>query len=149
MARHRRREKTYAQWLTYAPLSGVTSHRQPWQLRGAQNGKEGPKWPELCIKTVRPQRMFAGGGAKIIPVVTPLVYPSNFTKCTHSPMSNYLIKPVMSSIELVCLISVALIQHDTTVEIKQRLRLIDRYIDRLIYIAPINSKESLSASVAK
>ena len=29
----------------------------------------------------------------------------------------------MSSIELVCLISVAVIQHDTTVEIKQRLRL--------------------------
>ena len=26
---------------------------------------------------------------------------------------------------------------------------IDRQIDRLIYIAPINSKESLSASVAK
>ena len=34
--------------------SGVTSHRQPRQCRGAeaQNGKGGPKWPELCIKTV-------------------------------------------------------------------------------------------------
>jgi len=36
--------------------SGVTSHRQPRQCRGAgaQNGKGGPKWPELCIKTVSP-----------------------------------------------------------------------------------------------
>ena len=36
-------------------VSGVTSHRQPRQCRGwpgAQNGKGGPKWPELCIKTV-------------------------------------------------------------------------------------------------
>ena len=35
---------------------------------GAQNGKGGPKWPELCIKTVI--RLCCRGGAKII--VTPL-----------------------------------------------------------------------------
>jgi len=32
--------------------SCVTSHRQPRQCPGAQNYKGGPKWPELCIKTV-------------------------------------------------------------------------------------------------
>jgi len=31
---------------------GITSHWQPQQCRGAQNSKGGPKWPELCIKTV-------------------------------------------------------------------------------------------------
>ena len=46
--------------------SGVNSYRQPrhWGPR-AQNGKGGPKWPELRIKTVNPYRMFAGGPKKL------------------------------------------------------------------------------------
>ena len=40
--------------ISLAVPSGVTSHWQPRQCRGpgAENGKGGPKLPELCIKTV-------------------------------------------------------------------------------------------------
>jgi len=46
----------HAKWLCFSldvRHSGVTSQRQPRLCcgPGAQNGKGGPKWPELCIKT--------------------------------------------------------------------------------------------------
>ena len=107
----------HAKWLCFSldvRHSGVTSQRQPRQCRGpgAQNGKGGLKWPELCIKTVirlctgisqnnhpclltlpfRTGRYYSRseclpGGSKII--VTPLVRQVN--DCWFKPRRLYII----------------------------------------------------------
>jgi len=73
--------------------SGVTSHRQPRQCRGAeaQNGKGGPKWPELCIKTVI--RLCTGISQNHHPCLITLPFVANVCHCLTT-YHNIIIKKI-------------------------------------------------------
>ena len=76
----------FAASYTTGCTSSVTSHRQPWQCRGPRgpkNGKGGPKWPELCIKTVI--RLCTGISQNHHPCQVTLPFRTGHTH-THTPV---------------------------------------------------------------